>query len=450
MDRDKQTKAFSEGETVSDQTLRLASNCEVTRENMSTQNAEENALDDEVSACLSGLPGYKSDDDQSSSPSSCSFHSSRTVAGVDSEVDSMSNYSWHSTGTLRDVDTDTASYCSVDTVMGDSDNMSNYSFYSTGTLRDADTDTASFCSADTIMGDTEGGKEEVNITKMVEEGDTKSSNKRQSKDSSPDLPEDDPSTNITPHSSPPDFSFTRPGYLAGSNSSVDNDSRSSLVSEGDISLAGQVNDRLGQLLGYAGEGADGVDAEDAIANIMGYEIIVKEKDKFTVYKIRVSCPSSVFRTWFIHRRYSDFFNLRQTLIKENQASAPKLAFPSKRWVGSNFDPTFLGRRLAGLQVFLGNILDVKALKTNKALMEFLCLDKPPVGQTGIEDKRAICDTLEEAVKELRKQLRKKDLLMKELDYQKKLNSEKDNQIQELYTENKLLRKQKESLMNSLR
>ena len=105
---------------------------------------------------------------------------------------------------------------------------------------------------------------------------------------------------------------------------------------------------------------------------------------FKVYKIRVSCPSSVLGTWFIHRRYSDFLQLRRTLFKENTEITSQISFPPKRWVGSNLDPAFLGRRLAGLQVFLASVLEIRELKSSPALLAFLCLDKPPVGENMLE------------------------------------------------------------------
>ena len=36
--------------------------------------------------------------------------------------------------------------------------------------------------------------------------------------------------------------------------------------------------------------------------------------------------------------------------QESPSLAPRIPFPPKRWVGSNLEPAFLGRRLAGLQV----------------------------------------------------------------------------------------------------
>ena len=59
-------------------------------------------------------------------------------------------------------------------------------------------------------------------------------------------------------------------------------SRSSLDSDGGLSFAVQVNDRLGKLLGYVGVSADRLDVGDTLATITGYEIITKNNEKFTV------------------------------------------------------------------------------------------------------------------------------------------------------------------------
>ena len=69
--------------------------------------------------------------------------------------------------------------------------------------------------------------------------------------------------------------------------SVTTGSSSSLVSEEELSFAGHVNDRLGKLLGYVGRGAEGVPTQDALASIVGYEIVNKEKEKVTVININL-------------------------------------------------------------------------------------------------------------------------------------------------------------------
>eukprot|EP00090_Calanus_glacialis_P023668 TRINITY_DN36648_c0_g1_i4.p1 TRINITY_DN36648_c0_g1~~TRINITY_DN36648_c0_g1_i4.p1 ORF type:complete len:489 (-),score=146.93 TRINITY_DN36648_c0_g1_i4:102-1568(-) len=383
---------------------------------------DDDDLDDEVRSCLVGLPSYKPGADHSSSPDSCSFYSSCTQDDLGSQVDTMSTNSFYSTGTLRDVDTDTASFCSVETLQEKEDEEEEEELKE---LEDEQKPEDNFQTCDT--------SEEI-----------------------PDLPRDrhpechKPEVPQSPSGTPSGLSYSRPSYLAGSKMSVTTGSSSSLVSETELSFAGHVNDRLGKLLGYVGRGAEGVPTQDALASIVGYEIVNKEKEKFTIYKIGVCCPSTLPITWYIHRRYSDFHQLRKTLMKENQQNLSKISFPPKRWVGSNLEPSFLGRRLACLQVFLASVLEIKDIKSNPALQSFLCLDKPPADAVnGLESSRAICDTLEEAVKELREQLRKREMLEMEVEHQKNMNAEKDQQIDNLCKENVLLRQQKETLMNVL-
>ena len=84
-------------------------------------------------------------------------------------------------------------------------------------------------------------------------------------------------------------------------------------------------------------------------------------------------PHSLLGARIIHRRYSDFHHLRAELIRENPELVSPLPFPSKRFFGSNLDQAFLDRRLEGLQVFLGLVLEMKDLKKGKALQSFLSL-----------------------------------------------------------------------------
>jgi len=370
-------------------------------------------LDEEVRRCLAGGSGYKSDL-ESSCTSSCSFYSSHTLPGDASEVDTMSSYSFYSTGTLKDTDTDTASYCSADTIKGDTDREEE---------ADDDINTQTLQRSNTLV-EFRNGWHSMEVV--------------------PDLPND----TLANEYSAPDISYTRPPHLAGTEDSLSTGSGASVVSDSELSIAGQINERIGKLLGYQGMVEDTVDVEAAIANIMGYEIVIKDGKRFTVYKIRIYCPNSILGTWFIHRRYSDFFQLRNNLIKSYPAIASQLSFPPKRWIGSNLEPKFLGRRLAGLQVFLASVLEIKTLKLSTAMLAFLCLDKPVVDRNSQEENRAVCDTLEETIKELREQLRKNERLQLQLEYQKKMNSEKDLQIQNLFRENQLLKEQKESLMST--
>jgi len=384
---------------------------------------DEDNLDEEVRACLAGGSAHTSDL-ESSCTSSCSFYSSDTLPGDASEVDSMSSYSFYSTGTLRDTDTDTASYCSVDTIKGDTDKEEEEESHD-------DINTQTLRRDDTLMD---------------------FRNAWRSMEGVPYIPDDTlANEDQTPNTDPtdPDMSYTRPSYLAATEDSSSTESRASLVSDSELSIAGEINERIGKLLGYQGTVGDTGDVEAAIANIMGYEIVIKDGKRFTVYKLHIYCPNSILGSWFIHRRYSDFFQLRNNLVKNYPAIASQLSFPPKRWIGSNIEHKFLGRRLAGLQVFLASVLEIQTLKLSTAMQAFLCLDKPVVDRNSQEENRAVCDTLEETIKELREQLRKNDGLQLQVEYQKKMNSEKDLQIQNLFRENQLLKEQKESLMNAL-
>merc|ERR1712110_968910 len=74
-------------------------------------------------------------------------------------------------------------------------------------------------------------------------------------------------------------------------------------------------------------------------------------------------------------------------------------------------------------------------------------ERPPTGN--LEASRAVCDTLEETVRELREQLRKREQLEGELEAMRNQGLLKDAQICHLEKENELLRQQKESLMAAL-
>merc|ERR1711974_313441 len=124
------------------------------------------------------------------------------------------------------------------------------------------------------------------------------------------------------------------------------------------------------------------------------------------------------------------------------------------------EPAFLGRRLAGLQVFLATVMEDSEVRRSPALANFLCLNdqQRTVGTTerqssgcgNLEASRAVCDTWGETVRELREQLRKREQLEGELEAMRNQGLLKDAQICHLEKENELLRQQKESLMAALR
>jgi len=371
---------------------------------------EEKITDNDSKVCDGEVGGFPCPSyPRSNSPSSCSFYSTNTR----SEADTMSSYSYYSTGTVRD--TDTASYCSADTMVGDSD--------------------------------MEEERERVDVTKL---GDNL------------EEPEDLENTESERvHNITDTTAAEERAYLASSCLS-DIPGTPSTVSQGEVSFAGQVNERLGRLLGYQGEAGQAggllgqhggeedheLNVDDVDAKIIGYEIVGTKRDLYTVYKIHISYPASPFEDWFIQRRYSDFLRLRTTLIKEFPSKESELPFPPKRWVGSNLEPTFLGRRLAGLQFFLATVLEVTELRQSPGVLAFLSVSRPLSGQSYPLENKVICDTLEEAIKELRKQLRKKEKLEMELKYHKQMNWEKERQIENLIEENLMLRQQKEILENT--
>ena len=68
--------------------------------------------------------------------------------------------------------------------------------------------------------------------------------------------------------------------------------------------------------------------------------------------------------------------LQCSVLQEFPTQVSPIPFPPKRWVGSNLEPGFLGRRLSGLQLFLGSLLEVKEVLGHPGLVAFLCLDTP--------------------------------------------------------------------------
>ena len=77
--------------------------------------------------------------------------------------------------------------------------------------------------------------------------------------------------------------------------------------------------------------------------------------------------------WLVHRRYSDFDNLRQILLKH----FPRLfipPLPAKKLGNRRFDKDFIEKRMIFLQMFIDNIMNNEVFKTNEALYEFLSCD----------------------------------------------------------------------------
>ena len=209
-------------------------------------NDDNDDLDREVESCLTGA-GHGV-----SSPSSCSFYSD--------QGDSSDSASFYSTATGHESTmSDTDSFYSTGTLVNDSDTAS---FYSTATMVMSDgEDTLSYCSVDTLSGakDTE--------------------DERDAEEEAGDHATDD----TTP---PPALTSAS---VTGSRVSLSSDDGGESVSS-EVSVAGQLNRRLGLLLGYNDVSALSLEQDSSgsggglTANIMGYEIICGAGDKHTVGK----------------------------------------------------------------------------------------------------------------------------------------------------------------------
>lgn len=139
--------------------------------------------------------------------------------------------------------------------------------------------------------------------------------------------------------------------------------------------------------------------------IVGYEIM-KERAKFTVYKLRVE-NKTTGDCWFICRRYTDFVQLHGKL-KLDYPNA-RLPLPRKKWLGDNFNSNFLKERLEGLQDFINIILRNQELYSSPCVKDFLCLDEPPAYINSFEESKATVEALEEKIIQLTKKLKEKEI-----------------------------------------
>ncbi|XP_074644123.1 uncharacterized protein LOC141900979 isoform X2 [Tubulanus polymorphus] len=137
--------------------------------------------------------------------------------------------------------------------------------------------------------------------------------------------------------------------------------------------------------------------------IVGYEVM-EQRARFTVFKVHVQ--RSRHENWFVFRRYTDFVQLNDKL-KEIYPGF-RLSLPPKRWFGSNFDENFLEERAKGLQAFLNNITGHRDVSQSKPVRQFLCLDDPPGPHDSLEESRALCESLEETVYNMRRDLQERD------------------------------------------
>ncbi|XP_062506624.1 serine/threonine-protein kinase Sgk2-like [Corticium candelabrum] len=110
-----------------------------------------------------------------------------------------------------------------------------------------------------------------------------------------------------------------------------------------------------------------------------FETWVEDK-RYTVYKVVVRGPT---RSWFVFRRYNEFHQLNELLRKHFPDRHLKL--PSKRYLGNNFDPSFIRSRKDGLDRFVQDVLGSKRMIEFPGVRDFLALDNPRGGLALYDD-----------------------------------------------------------------
>lgn len=112
------------------------------------------------------------------------------------------------------------------------------------------------------------------------------------------------------------------------------------------------------------------------ASVEDSEIREKEK-KFTVYKVAISSDND---SWFVFRRYNEFYKLFDILRK--QIPGLQLKLPGKKLFGNNLDPQFIASRQEGLDMFLQQLMQDKKLLEIPEVRAFLQLDRPKLSSDG--------------------------------------------------------------------
>ena len=89
--------------------------------------------------------------------------------------------------------------------------------------------------------------------------------------------------------------------------------------------------------------------------------------------------------WHLYRRYNDFVKLDEQLRKDFPNL--DLNLPAKKWVGDNFEPVFLGKRMSALSKYLQGIMRHPQVADCASVSRFLCLNKPPHRACSISSSR---------------------------------------------------------------
>lgn len=92
--------------------------------------------------------------------------------------------------------------------------------------------------------------------------------------------------------------------------------------------------------------------------------------KFTVYKVMVTSDN---HSWFVFRRYNEFYKLYEMLKK--QVPNVQLKLPGKKLFGNNLDPQFVQSRREGLNSFIQQIMTDARFRQLSEVREFFQLDR---------------------------------------------------------------------------
>ncbi|GFG34302.1 hypothetical protein Cfor_07097 [Coptotermes formosanus] len=92
--------------------------------------------------------------------------------------------------------------------------------------------------------------------------------------------------------------------------------------------------------------------------------------KFTVYKVMVTSDN---QSWFVFRRYNEFYKLYEMLKK--QVPSVQLKLPGKKLFGNNLDPQFVQSRREGLNSFIQQIMTDARFRQLSEVREFFQLDR---------------------------------------------------------------------------
>jgi hypothetical protein len=91
--------------------------------------------------------------------------------------------------------------------------------------------------------------------------------------------------------------------------------------------------------------------------------------QFAVFELTVEATANATRLrWNVHRRYTDFEELHNKLVRSGFPGIPEL--PGKRIMG-NFSSSFLEQRRAQLEVYLKCVADVPEAARSAGFMGFI-------------------------------------------------------------------------------